>query len=226
MKTKVCSKCNIEKNIENFGKSNKSSDGLMYCCRECNNLRSKQYRKENHQKTLETQRNWRRKNPDWVKNVNSINSKKNIKKNLERLKEWYKKNPDKKREYRENYKPKKRLQKKLRMQNDAIFNLTNRLRSRLYKYLKTMNITKKNRTFDIIGCTPDFLKKHLEEKFVIGMSWENRNEWHIDHIIPLSSAKTEKELYELCYYTNLQPLWVQDNLKKSNKRITIKIKGE
>jgi hypothetical protein len=89
-----------------------------------------------------------------------------------------------------------------------------------------MNITKKNRTFDIIGCTPDFLKKHLEEKFVIGMSWENRNEWHIDHIIPLSSAKTEKELYELCYYTNLQPLWIQDNLKKSNKRITIKIKGE
>lgn len=67
------------------------------------------------------------------------------------------------------------------------------------------------------GCSPEFLKEHLERQFVEGMTWENRNEWHIDHIIPLSSAKTEDELYELCHYTNLQPLWAEDNLKKSNK---------
>lgn len=51
------------------------------------------------------------------------------------------------------------------------------------------------------------------------MTWENRNEWHIDHITPLSSAKTEEELYKLCHYTNLQPLWAEENLKKGNKII-------
>jgi hypothetical protein len=59
--------------------------------------------------------------------------------------------------------------------------------------------------------------KCKEEKFTEGMSWDNKNEWHIDHIIPLSSAQTEEELYKLCHYTNLQPLWAEDNLRKSNK---------
>jgi hypothetical protein len=49
------------------------------------------------------------------------------------------------------------------------------------------------------------------------MNWSNRKEWHIDHIIPLSSAKTEEELLKLFHYTNLQPLWANDNIKKSNK---------
>lgn len=49
------------------------------------------------------------------------------------------------------------------------------------------------------------------------MNWENRNLWHIDHIKPLSLATTENELYELCHYTNLRPLWAIDNLKKGNK---------
>jgi hypothetical protein len=83
------------------------------------------------------------------------------------------------------------------------------------------DVTKKNKTFEIVGCTPKFLKEHLETKFVDSMNWDNRSEWHIDHIIPLSSAKTEDELYKLCHYTNLQPLWAKDNLKKSNKVFTI-----
>ena len=51
------------------------------------------------------------------------------------------------------------------------------------------------------------------------MSWDNYglHGWHIDHIIPISSAKTEEELYKLFYYTNLQPLWAIDNIKKGNK---------
>ena len=53
------------------------------------------------------------------------------------------------------------------------------------------------------------------------MSWENHGSydrnfktWHIDHIIPLSSAKTEKDLIELFHYTNLQPLWAEHNMSK------------
>jgi hypothetical protein len=85
--------------------------------------------------------------------------------------------------------------------------------------LKKLNISKTNKTFEIVGCTPEFLKEHLEKQFVDGMTWENRGEWHIDHKIPLSSAKTEEELYKLCHYTNLQPLWAEENLKKGNKII-------
>lgn len=58
------------------------------------------------------------------------------------------------------------------------------------------------------------LKWHLENQFKTDMSWENYGKWEIDHIVPLSSAKTEEELYSLCRYTNLQPLWKTDNIKK------------
>ena len=51
------------------------------------------------------------------------------------------------------------------------------------------------------------------------MKWDNHGKWHIDHIIPLSSAETEEEVYNLCHYTNLQPLWGEDNLKKGKKII-------
>ena len=49
------------------------------------------------------------------------------------------------------------------------------------------------------------------------MTWENYGEWHIDHIIPLDSANDENELYSLCYYTNLQPLWGNENIRKGAK---------
>ena len=51
------------------------------------------------------------------------------------------------------------------------------------------------------------------------MSWDNHGEWHIDHIIPLSSAKDEYEFFKLCHYTNLQPLWANENYKKGKKII-------
>ena len=119
--------------------------------------------------------------------------------------------------HREIYKPKRAIRRKERRKNENLYGLVNDVRYRIWFYLKKNNITKKNRTFQIVGCSPQELKEHLENKFVSGMSWENRTEWHIDHIIPLSSAKTEEELYKLCHYTNLQPLWAEENLKKSNK---------
>ena len=98
-----------------------------------------------------------------------------------------------------------------------MYNIARSVRSRIRRFLKSKNVTKRNKTFDIVGCTPQFLKEYLETQFTDGMSWDNRSEWHIDHIIPLSSVKTEDELYKLCHYKNLQPLWAEDNLKKSNK---------
>ena len=85
--------------------------------------------------------------------------------------------------------------------------------------MKKNKIDRTNRTFDLVGCSPQELKIYLEQKFINDMSWENQGKWHIDHIIPLSSAKTEEELYKLCHFTNLQPMWANDNIKKGSKII-------
>lgn len=217
MGTKVCTKCKEEKSICDFGNRSNSKDGKSSQCKKCHNLRSAEYQKNNYEECLERQRIWRSKNPEWVYN----RFKKYRKENPEKVKEnnlkFYNNNPEKRKQYRENYKNRKNQQKKERRKNDPTFVIVNNIRSRIYKYLNKLEITKRNKTFDIVGCTPQELKEHLEKQFIDGMAWENRSEWHIDHIIPLSSAKTEDELYELCHYTNLQPLWAEDNLKKSNK---------
>ena len=217
METKVCSKCKEEKNICDFGNLKTSKDGLSYSCKQCDRQRGKEYRNKNYKKILEQNKIWRAKNPEWVYNRHKRFRDNNKDKVNEMKRNWLSKNPQKRKEYRENYKPRKREQKKERRENDPTFVIISNIRSRLYKYLKKHNITKKNKTFEIVGCAPEFLKEHLEKQFVSGMTWENRSEWHIDHIIPLSSAKTEEELYKLCHYTNLQPLWAEDNIKKSNK---------
>lgn len=65
-----------------------------------------------------------------------------------------------------------------------------------------------------LGCSLDAARDHIESQFRPGMTWGNHGEWHIDHIIPLASAKTESELFGLLHYTNLQPLWAKENLTK------------
>jgi hypothetical protein len=217
METKVCSKCKEEKKVCEFGNSKSSKDGLLYSCKKCNNKRSVNYRKNNPEKVLELTRNWTKKNPEWVYNRHKKWREKNPNKSKELTKNWLNNNPEKRKEYRKNYKLRKHEQRKERRNSDPVFNLINRVRCRIWKYMRLMDITKSNKTFDIVGCTPEFLKEHLETQFIDGMTWGNRSKWHIDHIIPLSSAKTEDELYRLCHYTNLQPLWAEDNLKKSNK---------
>ena len=102
---------------------------------------------------------------------------------------------------------------KKKYHDDMSFRLMKRMRNMINKYIQR----KQKKTSEIIGCTSDELIKYLESKFKKGMSWENYGEWHIDHIIPQSSAKTDEEVYRLNHYTNLQPLWAEENLKKSDK---------
>ena len=106
-----------------------------------------------------------------------------------------------------------------RMKSDPVFKLSKNLRNRLVEFLKTKKITKKNKTFQMVGCTPEFLKEYLEKRFKPGMTWKNHtiNGWHVDHRTPLSSAKTLEEVQKLAHYTNLQPMWSTLNRKKSNK---------
>jgi hypothetical protein len=71
----------------------------------------------------------------------------------------------------------------------------------------------------MLGCSWEQLRDHIENQFVSGMTWEDKHLWHIDHIVPLSSAKTVEELEKLCHYTNLQPLWASDNMSKGAKLV-------
>jgi hypothetical protein len=78
---------------------------------------------------------------------------------------------------------------------------------------------KQSTTFKLVGCSIEELKSHLQKLFLPDMNWNNYGEWHIDHIIPCSSFNlTSIEEQKKCFnYTNLQPLWAKDNLKKGVK---------
>ena len=75
------------------------------------------------------------------------------------------------------------------------------------------------KTEDILGISLDEFVAYVENKFSEGMNWENRHRWVIDHIVPISKAKTLREAEKLNHHTNLTPLWALDNAKKSNKTL-------
>lgn len=99
--------------------------------------------------------------------------------------------------------------------------LANNLRTRLRRAIK--DNWKTGSAVRDLGCTIDFLKIYLESLFLPGMTWENhglgKDKWHIDHILPLDSfdLTDRKQFLQACHYTNLQPMWSIDNLRKSNK---------
>lgn len=99
---------------------------------------------------------------------------------------------------------------------DPLKNMRASIRSRISGCLYYKKFTGKIDMDLILGCNYDEFVLYLSSKFCDGMSLENYGEWHIDHIVPLSTAKTECEIVHLCHYTNLQPLWKKDNLLKSN----------
>jgi len=240
MITKICNKCNVLKTQEELVKRSGTIDGYRPTCKLCYNQYkterrknfsesekekvkkySQNYRKLNYDKLIEKERNYQQIN----KEKESIRKKKyreeNYEKCLKSIQNYKKLNKEKLREksrnYYQNNKDKRRIYETEKRKNDSLYRITNSIRSRINIFVKSKKINKSNKTFEIIGMVPIELKKYLGNLFTEGMTWENYGEWHIDHIIPLSSANTEQEIYELCKYTNLQPLWAKDNLKKSNK---------
>lgn len=135
---------------------------------------------------------------------------------MSRKSECKKCNAERSSKYRKNNREKINKARNKRLKSDHIFKMTTTLRKRTGELFRKKNF-KKNKTFhDYIGCTVEFLSG-ISSKFKEGMTWDNHGEWHIDHIIPLSVAKTEEEIYKLSHYTNLQPLWSFDNFSKGNK---------
>ena len=102
-------------------------------------------------------------------------------------------------------------------QIDLIKTIKKLLSDRTFKAFKNKGYSKNTKTQEMLGVDWEVCKAHIERQFTKGMNWKNHGEWHIDHIIPLASAKNEKELKKLCHYSNIQPLWASENLIKSDK---------
>lgn len=190
---KVCSKCHVEKDISEFRKDRTKKDGYYSSCKECKLI----YRREN--KIL----------------VNLAAKKLRNSSKMKDPEKFYEKNYIRHLRYYNNNK--ENILK--RRKDNIVCKLRNSVRARIRQILKIKNISKTCETFEIIGCSPKFLKSHLEKQFCLGMTWDNYGfyGWHIDHITPLSQASNKEDLYRLCHYTNLQPLWSKDNWIKSNK---------
>ena len=144
------------------------------------------------------------------------------KKYYQKIKEYYRKNKIKinlysKKHYLKNKESIKKHHYQYRKKKIKIninFRILERLRVRIYGALK--NDYKSNSTRKLIGCNIKQLKKHLEKQFTKGMTWANYGKWHIDHIKPCASFDLSKpsEQRKCFHYTNLQPLWAKDNMKK------------
>lgn len=176
--------------------------------------------------------------------VSELQNKERLKNNQRR---FYEKNPDKKKQYQKKYELKNKIiiaerKKEYRKINkikirekanqirrnrklvDPIYKLKNSIRRNINNGFKRNNFSKNSKTIDILGCTFEEFKLHLESKFESWMSWENYGKyngnlsygWDIDHIMPLSSAFTEIDVIKLNHYTNLQPLCskINRNIKK------------
>jgi hypothetical protein len=169
------------------------------------------------------QRKFRDKNRELVRHWSRENHRRHKEKRIEANRLWKTQNKDKVRKqaraWLENNREKVRERKRnLRHTNPNIW-VGNRLRSRITSVLKRNGTRKNNTTVTLIGISLDGFRKHLESLFLPGMTWDNRGLWHIDHKIPCASFNLhDVEQVKKCFhYTNLQPLWAQDNMSKGKK---------
>ena len=153
--------------------------------------KQKAYREKNKEKVFESKRRYRAKNAEKIKLRKQKYSAENRDKIAKALAERRARNP--------------------------IVRLANSMRRSIRRYLDVGQKGEMS-SFEIIGCSKDNLRKYLESKFKDGMTWENYGKhWHIDHIVPLISAKSPKEVKKLCHWTNLQPLTAFENISKGSK---------
>lgn len=241
MQEKKCSKCGEVKSVEEFYKNNRYAGGFTTWCKQCHtsaktswvknnieknreagrrcyhkhsqeyNIISKQYREANPLKRKEIARKWYENNTDRALAYSRNWRANNPEKVKEMHKLWVKENPEKWREIgrraeaKMNEKPRRRLSRNI----SCMIN-------------KSLNGSKDGRHWEtLVGYTIDQLRNHLEKQFKPGMTWENRSQWHIDHIIPLSAHNFQSpediDFKRAWSLKNLQPMWAKENIKKSNK---------
>lgn len=204
----------------------------------------KKYRSENKEKVAARESKYWHENKERLKEYNKEYREKNAEKLKKKTKEYREANKEKKsaadKRWRENNKDRckankkawmeknrgryneKRREKNLeRWEKDPQYRLRYNVRSRMAMVLKRRRNSKSDKTMELLGCTEQQLRKHLETQFTEGMTWDNYGlrGWHIDHIKPcaafdLSDPEQQKECF---HYTNLQPMWAADNIRKGAK---------
>lgn len=113
------------------------------------------------------------------------------------------------------------VKQRVRRKTDPLKAMQARL-SRLHRHaLSRVGAIKTSATFQHLGYTPAEFVAHIERQFVEGMGWGNMNEWQIDHILPVSKAKTVDDVLALNQLANLRPLWAKENNAKKAKVLTL-----
>lgn len=195
----TCSSCNETKPIDEFGKNKSTSNGLQSTCKSCKSITDKEYRNDPRfrQRILDYKMN------DYFK----------IRNNPEKWDEYLKYNRER-RDYSIEYKT---------MRSDPFRKSKDIIRKLINSSLKIREVKKSSicmKTSEILSCSFEFFKEHIELQFLDGMSWLNHGEWHLDHKVPLDKAETIEELVKLNHWSNFQPLWSYENLTKSNSMLT------
>jgi hypothetical protein len=209
---KTCVKCKIAKDLNDFSNNKAKKDGKCVYCRSCYAIVNKEWRKNNPDKDKKIHEKWKQNNLHKVR-----------KNNLKSYYNNHEKRKSKSREYKKNNKSILKIKHKLytnkKYYEDIEYRLKILIRGRMWKAIKRNS--KQSSSLSLLGCSINNLKIHLEKQFVSGMNWDNYGKWHIDHILPCASFDlTDPEQQKKCFhYTNLQPLWAKDNIRKRDKII-------
>lgn len=188
MESKMCNKCSIEKQLIQFSKDKTRKDGYSYTCKSCKNKYTKKWYDDNKGVIKE----------HYLENKEEV---------LQKRKDYYNKNKD-------IVLVRHKVYRNKRLEEDPLFKLRYVVKGLIRDSFRNNSKSKSSKTVDILGCTISEFKEYLESKFEDWMTWDNRGlyngdynyGWDIDHIIPISSAKTEEDIIRLNHYTNLQPL--------------------
>ena len=193
---KQCSTCKITKELNCFN-YDKTRNSFKAKCKQCTAIVKKKWQQNNKQSMSKSFKKWSSKNKEHLQEYRILRKECLI----------YR---DKIRRRDSNYVKHRRL-------TDPLYLFKDKLRSLIKKSLKNKNFKKKSKTRDIVGLDFDKLKNYLEYTFFLNYGEEYKDQKiHIDHIVPLASAKTEEEVIKLNHWTNLQYLTPEDNISKSN----------
>jgi hypothetical protein len=198
---KTCTKCSLEKPLNNFVKNKRQKDGYHYICKPCHKL----YKEQNKDRIQNRHKEWLNNNKEYISSYNKQYNINNFEKKKQSIDKWWKNNPN----YQKEWKSKK-------YNSDIEYRIKDNLRSRFYNAIT--NQFKIQSIIDLLDCSVNELKHYLESLFKPEMTWDNHGEiWEIDHIIPCSkfNLTEEKQQKECFHYTNLQPLFKTTKIAES-----------